>query len=216
LPLKQSRWRALWQRLGGLGTGDAYFAQLVQAYEQPWRAYHTTAHLANCLSEFDSVRALLASPDLVEAALWFHDAVYDPRASDNEAQSAAWAASVLAASGLDNASIERVSTLILATRHVAEPSDADSLYRPDRGYLADIDLAILGAPPPAFAEYEKQIRQEYAWVPLATFCLKRAQLLETFLDRPRLYATDYFHTRYAEQARRNLQASIQQLQNELC
>ncbi len=204
--MKQSRWVALWQRLGGPGTGEAYFAELVRAYEQPWRAYHTTAHLANCLAEFDQVRALLVAPDLVEFALWFHDAVYDPRATDNEAQSAAWAAAVLTAAGLDEANIAQISALILATHHVSVPETADGRY------LVDIDLTILGALPPAFTEYEKQIRQEYSWVPLATFCQKRAQLLTSFLNRPRLYATDYFHARYAEQARCNLLASIQRLQ----
>ena len=146
--MKQSRWVALWQRLGGPGTGGAYFAELVRAYEQPWRAYHTTAHLAHCLAEFDQVRALLVAPDLVEFALWVHDAVYDPRAADNEAQSAAWAAAVLTAAGLDKASIERVTALILATRHNTEPADVDSCYLVDRDYTGQGNRCALGTRTP--------------------------------------------------------------------
>lgn len=49
----------------------------------------------------------------------------------------------------------RVHTLIMATEHTAASLAGDAAL------LVDIDLAILGAAPTRFAEYERQIRQQY-------------------------------------------------------
>lgn len=92
--------------------------------------------------------------------------------------------------------------LIMTTRHDATPSDADEQL------LVDIDLAILGATPERFAEYDAQVRAEYAWVPGFVYRMKRRSVLKAFLARPRLYGTDHFRARYEAQARRNLAAVL--------
>jgi predicted metal-dependent HD superfamily phosphohydrolase len=74
-------------------------------------------------------------------------------------------------------------------------------------------LSILGQPEKRFWEYENQIRAEYAWVDAAIFSQKRAEILETFLTRKRIYATDWFFDRYEQQARQNLEASIARLRS---
>ena len=81
------RWRAAWPSVAAAGV-DAIFHDLTARYAEPQRAYHTMEHVTECLSHFDTARHLLARPDEVELALWFHDAVYDPRRGDNEEQSA--------------------------------------------------------------------------------------------------------------------------------
>ena len=90
--LDQQRWLDLWSRLGAQGSATSIFAQLASAYAGPGRAYHTAEHIRDCLAELDLSRDLAQNPDEVEAALWFHDAVYRPGASDNEDQSAELAA----------------------------------------------------------------------------------------------------------------------------
>lgn len=60
---------------------------------------------------------------------------------------------------------------------------------------------------------EQQIRQEYAWVPPATFTQKRSEKLEGFLARPRLYATNWFYQKYEHTARYNLRKSLHQLRS---
>ena len=100
---------------------------------------------------------------------------------------------------------QRVHALVMATCHDAQPTTADA------GLLVDIDLSILGAGPERFDEYEVQVRQEYAWVPGLVFRRKRREILQGFLARPRIYATDPFHRRFEEQARANLQRSVDRL-----
>ena len=82
---------------------------------------------------------------------------------------------------------------------------------PDARLLVDIDLAILGAAPERFDEYEVQVRQEYAWVPGPLFRRKRREILQGFLDRPCIYTTEPFRTRFELQARSNLQRSVARL-----
>ena len=74
----------------------------------------------------------------------------------------------------------------------------------DERLLVDIDLSILGAPEDRFTEYERQIRQEYAFVPKWLFRRKRREILKGFLDRPAIYSTPHFHDRLEARARDNL------------
>lgn len=90
----------------------------------------------------------------------------------------------------------------MATEHTAAPLVGDAAL------LVDIDLAILGTTPARFAAYERQIRQEYAWVPEALFVEKRRAVLQGFTARPQLYTTAYFQERLEATARRNLQQAL--------
>ena len=81
----------------------------------------------------------------------------------------------------------------------------------DEQLLVDVDLAILGAPPDRFDEYETQVRREYAHVPETDFRARRKRILEGFLSRPRLYATAAFFDSHEQQARANLRRSIGRL-----
>ena len=175
----RSRWR-----------GDAaLLEQLLACYREPHRHYHTLQHLEECFEKFDELGDLASHPDDVALAIWFHDAIYDPRRDDNEARSAAWAKATVG---------ERVAELVMATRHEAVPADIDAQV------LVDVDLSILGAPQARFEEYERQVREEYRWVPGPIYRHKRRQVLQSFLERPTIYNTQRFIERYEAQARRNL------------
>jgi predicted metal-dependent HD superfamily phosphohydrolase len=203
--LDQTRWTALWTRLGAGGAGTGTFDLLAAAYREPARAYHTAAHINDCLRELDHHRELAARPDEVEAAIWFHDAVYVPGASDNEARSAKLAIAELTSAGVSSDLAHRIGELILATRHSEVPN------APDAQLLCDIDLAILGRARPAFVTYQRQIRQEYAWVPEALYQKGRAKVLEEFLSRQSIYQTPAFNARYEAMARHNLTRALTNL-----
>jgi predicted metal-dependent HD superfamily phosphohydrolase len=175
---------------------------LLAAYGEPQRKYHTLQHLRECLDLFALVEERATHPAEVALALWFHDAVYDVHQSDNEERSAAWAVDALRNGGAAAAVAERIHALVMATRHRAVPAQADERL------LVDIDLAILGAPPRRFAQYERQIRAEYGHVAPALFVTRRHAILRAFLDREHLYATAHLRARFEAPARANLARAL--------
>ena len=202
------RWNSLWLQLNARGDGQAALKQLVKLYSQPHRAYHNLQHLQTMLTEFDSARQLCANPEAVEMAIWFHDAVYDTHAKDNEEKSAALCAEILRAALVSTEFIERVGALILTTKHASTP---DAAQDSDASVLVDADLAVLGKPAEEFDRYERNIRAEYAWVSADAFRAGRTTVLRSFLDRPRIFATEHFHKLYEATARLNLANSIKAL-----
>jgi len=201
----EERWKGAWFNLGSGRPEPRVLAELLGRYSEPHRAYHNVEHLNDCFRRFDEVHGLARYPAEVLLALWFHDAIYDTRASDNEAESARWAREVVVSSGGSPTSASRINDLILATRH-----DSSSI-RGDAALVADIDLTILGAPPERFQVYDRQIRQEYAWVPEPDFREARLQILEGFLVRPAIYLTGPFRRKYEVQARQNLESAVAEL-----
>lgn len=193
-------WLSLWQRLGGMGDAVIWHERLVAAYTEPQRAYHSLQHLDECFRAFDEAKAsdLIQRPDLIEMALWFHDAVYDPKSGENEALSAQMAAEALG----DGEAAREVARLIMLTKS-HQPGDG-----PDDPWIIDIDLAIFAQAAERVMEYERQIRQEYAWVPEVMYREKRLEILTGFLKRERIYLTDWARERFEERARENLRALI--------
>jgi len=181
--------------------------ELERLYSAPGRHYHNLEHIHKCLELLAEVRAQCDDPDAIEVAIWFHDCIYDPTRRDNEEASAHVAERSLGECGISADQIQRVRELILATKHAVQPTD------PDSQLLVDIDLAILGSAPATFDEYERGIRLEYAHVPDEAFANGRAQILEMFLARPRIFLTECFRRRFESSARQNLARSIAQLRS---
>lgn len=193
-------WMPLWQRLEAVGDAVAWHASLLTAYAEPQRAYHSLQHLEECLCVFDAAKSsgLIQHPDLIEMALWFHDAVYDPKSSENEALSAQMAVEALG----DGESACEVARLILLTKS-HQPGDGL-----DDAWIIDIDLAIFAQVPERVMEYERQIREEYAWVAESVYREKRAEILTGFLKREQIYLTAWAREQFEERARKNLRALI--------
>ena len=172
-------------------------------YRDEARAYHNVRHLEECLGHLDDVRRRLRRPDEVEAAVWFHDVIYDPHAADNEERSADLADRLLGPAGVPTEYLAEIRRLVLATGHRGSPDPQD-----DASAITDIDLTILGAARDRFDEYEADIRREYAFVPDDQFRRRRREILESFMARPAIYATPWFRERYEARARENLGRSI--------
>ena len=177
------------------------FNKLIVAYSEKQRAYHTLQHLHECLVLLESIRSDLNDANAVELALWFHDAVYDPQAKDNELKSAELFAQYLA-QDLSIDIVQKIKRWIIATqKHEA----TDEL---DLQFLLDIDLAILAAEPQRFMEYEQQIQQEYAWVDPDIYSIKRKQVLAHFYQTEPLYQTEYFQQNFGQRAKENLKFKL--------
>lgn len=201
----RDRWASFWASAGAAGDPGPAWKDLSARYAEPQRAYHTIRHIEQCLGELDAARSLARDAAVVELALWYHDAVYDPRRKDNEEQSAVLAASAAAAMGFSPARAAAVAGLIRLSTHAAAAEE------PDARLFADIDLSILGQPPAVFDEYERQVRIEYGWVPEADFRSGRSAILRSFVQRPWIYGTGRFREKYEQAARRNLAESLRRL-----
>ncbi len=202
--MSPERWQRLMISLNAPESRDVY-SDLVAAYSEGHRHYHTAAHIADCLSQLDDAVPLMETPAEVELALWFHDAIYEPTSPNNELESAKWAQVFLEAIGAPEDRRTRVYSHILATKHDAEPSDKDAMF------VVDIDLSILGRGPDEYDRFERNVRKEYEWVPWFIYSKKRTEILESFLARSAIYGTEYFRGRYETQARRNLLSAIEGL-----
>lgn len=206
----RTRWKATWKAAGGnIGAGEILFDDLVLRYQEGLRHYHTIAHVEAMLNHLDEFRATDESKmvhfPVVAMTVWYHDTVYYPYARNNELQSARLFALVGKLGYLEESFIKRVVEGILATTH-HRPSDSPNIRT-----LCDIDLAILGQPENVFSRYEQQIRLEYDAVPENQFRTERRKILVQFLERPRIYQTDFFRERYEQKARENLTSSIERL-----
>jgi predicted metal-dependent HD superfamily phosphohydrolase len=188
------------------GKGLPLFEDLAEAYSSPDRHYHTLEHLRAVLDALTRLGATEQAAPALFLAAWFHDAVYDSRASDNEEQSARLAEATLRRLGATEAIVEETSRLILLTRtHVTAEDDIAGQQ------LLDADLAILGERPEVYADYARAIRQEYAWVAEGAYRAGRGKVLQAFLQRQTIFRTPLFRQEREEQARTNLQSELVQL-----
>jgi predicted metal-dependent HD superfamily phosphohydrolase len=194
---------------------DALKRELAALYRAKGRHYHNLAHIQAMLALAGDYRASQNDPEAVEAAIWFHDAIYDSRAKDNEARSAALAEAKLAGRA-DADRLARIAAMISATAthelpSLQGPSAGDENFDRDAALFLDMDLAILGAAPDAFDAYEQAVRQEYGWVEEPMWRAGRGAVLKTFLDRPHIFHTEEFRRRFEPQARQNMARSLKAL-----
>lgn len=197
------RFEAAWRAVGA--SHDNASAWLADRYAEEHRAYHDAEHVAECLAWFDRVRDLADRPAELEVALFFHDAIYEPLAPDNEARSAEQLRHFAREAGVPTEAAERIARLIESTEtHEATSGDA--------ALLGDIDLAILGASPARYARYEREVRREYAAIDEASYRVGRARVLRGFIERVETYRTPRLAARLEAQARDNLSSALSALE----
>lgn len=192
----------------GAQAAQEVLNELVAAYGEPHRAYHTLDHIAALLQLLDEHGSDASDPDALVLAILFHDVVYDPALPDNEAASADLAAARLATLGFSGKTIAKVCRLILATKHDRQ---VDAIADPDLALLLDFDLSILAAAPKEYRTYAQAIRREYALYPDDIYRPGRRWVLEAFLARDPLYLTPRLRLLWEAQARANLASEIAEL-----
>jgi predicted metal-dependent HD superfamily phosphohydrolase len=199
--------RSTWQQVAG-GDHPELLDHLLARHREPHRRYHTATHVMWVLRHIDHIVAA-GVPDEVDlgavrlAALW-HDAVYVPTRSDNEAVSAQLAVDAAGVLGWPTDRAQVVHRLVLATA-------GHSPTAPDEAVLVDADLAILGAEPKDYAAYVQGVRVEYAHVSDADWRVGRTAVLQRFIDAPTLFHTEVFQRERGARARANLAAELASL-----
>lgn len=195
----RAHWDSLMSVLNVRQRTDHMFSSLVARYSEPHRVHHTVEHIVALLDGAAAPEG--CTPELMYA-LFYHDAVYDTRAHDNEERSMLLARTDGQALGLDETFMDRSGHLIMATRHSEHPEDAETQR------MIDLDLMVLGADPTRYDTYARAIRAEYAWVGEKEFAEGRAAVLQQFLARPYVFSTESFRAHYEAQARENMRREL--------
>jgi predicted metal-dependent HD superfamily phosphohydrolase len=182
------------------------FEDLVVRHSEPQRRYHGLGHLSALFELLDAHAPHIAAGTPPRLAVWWHDAVYDPQASDNEQKSAVLAREHFVALGAPPELVGQTQEIILrTTNHFAGPSLGDG------DFFLDADIAILGAPPHVYDAYASGVRQEYSWAPDELFKPGRSKFLVAALAIPQLFRTPAFEKAFTEQARANMARELASL-----
>ena len=193
---------------------------LLERYEQPHRKYHTSVHLSEMLTALKTLyeQHHTATPRAVLLTAWFHDAVYEANPGEDEAASADLARTALtplASTGsLTNREVTAIAHLIelTASHQLAdgiEEYTSGALTRADAAFFLDADLAILAADSPRYTRYVAGVRAEYAHYAPDAFTRGRAAILQGFLNRTAIYASDTAHLLWDAPARLNLRTELE-------
>lgn len=201
--LDAERWAALTQRLY-LPPSTAMLKTLQRLHSQRHRHYHTATHINACLRHLVARQALATRPDLIEIAIWFHDAVYKPFSKTNEADSAKMARDFLQGH-LSETDVATVEIMIILTQTHGQTDD------PDTALMLDIDLSILATSSDIYDSYTRDIRREYRWVPGPIFRNGRAKMLRHFLAMDRIYKTDALRSEWDAKARVNMARELMEM-----
>lgn len=196
----RERFTTLWQRCCVACSAhdtETAWSKIERHYSEPHRYYHDRHHLAHCLEQLDLAGSLINHPDAVEMAIWFHDIINEPGATDNERRSAGYFRD-LADGRMDTAFIDSVVELILVTTHSRVPPDLDQQF------ICDIDLASFGCPWECFMRDSTAVKAEFPGTEEEYYRGKTA-FLQTMLARPKIFLTGFFNEHYEQQARENIQ-----------
>jgi predicted metal-dependent HD superfamily phosphohydrolase len=148
----------------------------------------------------------------------FASVIYDPKAHDNERESAelwklfAMESHITSTSSSSASLLQKIYEWIVCTAtHLSTETERGS----DLAYFLDFDLAVLGSSTDRYLEYASQIRREYSHIEEAAFCSGRSEVLRRFLKARRLYFTEILGGELEVRARLNLTAEIGRLQDKL-
>lgn len=179
-------------------------AALTVLYNEPQRHYHNLAHVYDCLLQLELLKqdksilhpyGVMAA-DYLEAAIWFHDCVYDPKAPKhwNEKESARIA--------YETTHVELIRDLVLNTTHDHVPSTELGKF------LVDIDMSGFAKPFDQVMKNSDDIRKEYKHVPNEVFFPNRKLFLNSVLKKPYIYHSPFFRNLYEEKARDNIEKEL--------
>lgn len=205
----KTRFVALWTRCinhNKTAAAEVIHGRLVDFYGEAHRHYHTLDHIQHCLQEFDRAVTFMDNPNAIEIALWFHDAIYEPGAKDNEQRSAELFRRYSNASGCTDAVFQQqIHNLIVITNHREQPSQKDEQF------IVDIDLSSFGLPWDKFVRDGCRIRTECAEMNDDEYYPNHVKFLQALQKRPTFFFTRFFQRCYEQTARENIERLIMSL-----
>lgn len=183
--------------------------EIVDYYAEPYRFYHTLAHVAALFQWSEKYLPNLQNPAVVGFSILYHDIVYDTFKTNNEEESAGKAREHLQKLQVKASVIDSIEEFILATKMHSVPTE--SALQKDLSFFLDFDLAILGSGWDDYEEYSHLIRKEYRQYPDAVYNPGRKYALQKLSDKEPLYLTSDVQVLLEEPARNNLFREMQLL-----
>lgn len=191
---------------------------LLQAWEQPHRAYHHSGHLSQMLTDLDRLyahRTQGSTPLALILAAWFHDVVYEGAPGEDERRSEQLANTSLeplvTAGLLTGHELQMVRLLVraTATHELPESADLPAGYEvTDIEFFLDADMAILAADSARYRRYLHGVRSEYSHFDDEAFRIGRTTFLRSILGRERIFLSEEALTLWEEPAQANLRAEL--------
>ena len=191
----------------------------VAQVRQPHRYYHTATHIMKVVRNLSDLSAVPRAAAFARAARRgaVPRPIYDPRADDNEARTAALAIGDLHLLGWSVERCNMVQTLVLATAGHLDPGHTAAgraglpmQPTPTRSRSCSTPISQSSAPIRlTYQGYVTGVRAEYFFVDDEHWRVGRGRVLRHFLDSPRLFATEHLHAEVAEhRARANIEAEL--------
>ena len=184
----------------------------VASWSSPDRFHHAIKHLVDVLASIDQLAEETHDPDVVRIAGWYHGAEfcsnarasYGHRGGEDPQAGALRAARELPEIGVPQETADRVAALVSQIhRHSASTVDVDAQA------LSDADLATLACEPQKYAAYRKNIRAEYAHIPVEDYLEARLAILNKLVARSRIFCSP-MAAMWEEPARENITAELEE------
>lgn len=167
--------------------------KILERLAEPQRYYHTVTHIHALIQLAAPLQLSVPESHLWTLAAAWHDVVYWPTRSDNEAASKQLWNRHASDCIMEPAVQQWVGAAIDATAgHCLADSDLElrlPSHLSPRGpelaaWFLDADVAILGVAGPRYMAYADQIRHEYSHVPPAVYTTGRASVLTQLASHP--------------------------------
>ncbi len=177
----------------------ALWNEIFKYYNSPKRYYHNLNHIYELLIYFADYKDNIINAENLLFAIFYHDIIYDVLRKDNEEKSALLAVKRMGELKIPKRNIDLCYNYILATKnhHVHRLDN-------DLAYFLDFDMAILGKSSEEYLKYTYQIRKEYTVFPDFMYRKGRKNVLESFLEKERIFISDTFYSLFEQQARENI------------
>ena len=185
--------------------GELIWQKFENEYGKKTRAYHNFEHLKNMFSKLKPFENRVEDLPVLKFSIWFHDVIYRVTRKDNELKSAELAREALTRSGMNKTRIQRCFDQIMSTKQHALQGDFQSF---DEKLFLDLDLDVLSWPSEDYRTYTRQIRREYRIFPSFLYKKGRAAAMLKFLERERLYFTDFYFSEKELLARQNIKKEL--------
>lgn len=176
---------------------------LLDNYSQKIRYYHNMNHIINMIKFYDNYKKKINDYSSIFLATWFHDVVYNPKKDDNETKSSNLFRNLIKGSGLSEEIIDKICGYILFTKNHENFEDNEDLK-----IFLDSDLFILGSKESEYTRYAMAIRAEYFHVKNEDYFFGRKRILEKFLEKERIFYTNYAFRKFEKQARKNMKIEL--------